>query len=113
MRRLRETIQIAADGLVQWVTVPGIVRSLALRLIHTAAASPHGPADGCCLDAAANVLETYLLTDFLGPAGLQQLFEFTADGELPLDEVLEIVKRLHTPDYEYKRLEHIISEYML
>jgi hypothetical protein len=105
-----QTIQRAADGLVQWLTVPGTMKSLELRLIHATAASPHRLADGCRLDAA-HVLETYLLTDLLGPEGLQQLFKFAAEGELPLDEVLEMVKRLHTPDYE--RLEHIISEDML
>ena len=44
------------------------------------------------------------LTDFCGPDGLMQLLELLATEEVEKGELIEIIKRIHMPNYEHTRL---------
>lgn len=44
------------------------------------------------------------LESFLGADGLMQLLALIYDQEVPTEEVLEMIKRLHIPGYEEARL---------
>jgi hypothetical protein len=43
------------------------------------------------------------LNSFLGTDGLMLLLSMLAEGDLPKEEVLEMIKRLHIPGYEHAR----------
>jgi NCAIR mutase (PurE)-related protein len=49
------------------------------------------------------MLQDAALEDFLGADGLTDLLELLSRGELPQEQVVEMIKRLHTPGYERAR----------
>jgi hypothetical protein len=50
------------------------------------------------------MLQDAALEDFLGDDGLTDLLELLSRGALPQAQVVEMIKRLHTPGYERARL---------
>jgi len=101
-------INIAADGCVQWVRLDreeGRV-IFELHLVHADNSRPPGDELKCTVDGA-NTIATYPLVGLLGATGLQRLFEFTANPNWPLEEVLEMMRRLHMEGYEARRFHQV------
>lgn len=103
-------IKSAADGWVEWVTRTedgkGVGRDL--RLVH------HGKREGARLPRCQFVqsvesardkstISDTGLVDCLGPDGLMTLLFMLERGQLPQSEVVEMIKRLHVPNYEHAR----------
>lgn len=53
-----------------------------------------------------------MLTEFLGADGLMMLLPILTKGELPQEDLLEMIKRCHVPGYEQAHLhfDHAIDE---
>lgn len=108
-----EPIKKPADGWVEWVEVEdpesGRFVGRDLRLVHHLPASPRGPYRGCQFDKRkenarnGGSLSGFALPDFLGPDGLMRLLLMAHDGAVPLEQIIEMVKRLHIPGYERAR----------
>jgi len=104
-----EPIQTAADGWVQWITArDGTARQLSL--VHHKPASPLGGRYGCQFDedivrrGDRGIVSDNSLVEFVGPDGLLYLMQMIKRGVFPLDEIFEMIKRLHVPGYEHARL---------
>ncbi len=105
------------DGWVQWLSIgryPNI-KAKDLQLVHVKGASPLTESDtGCYFDQRAIFQRTGYITEdlplrnFVGPDGLMMLLRLLEEGELPKEEVLEMIKRLHIPGYE--RARHCFEE---
>jgi len=84
-----------------------------LRLVHDYPSSPRG-VGGCQYnekqesDRDGSGLRDRGLESFVGPDGLMSLLEFLHDKELPDDEIMEMIKRLHVPGYE--SVKHCIND---
>ena len=100
------------DGWVEWLTrkrqdsETNIGRGL--RLVHHCGA--HNPlSERCQYDQdkeykqGGSILSDSGLEEFIGADGLMSLLELLARSELPADEVIEMIKRLHIPGYEHAR----------
>jgi len=107
-----EPIERVEDGWVEWILVTESddrCRGRDLRLVHHVPAGPRGGVHGCQFDGDAErdrdggAVRDLALCHFLGPDGLMYLLSFIAEGQLPVTEVLEMVKRLHVPGYEHAR----------
>jgi hypothetical protein len=95
----------AKDGVVEW---PGDKvthwRGRRMRVVHHFLASPlrkkRGDA-GCYQDGPD--WEWDSLDHFLGPDGLMQLLALIADKEVPAEDILHTIQRLHLPRFERAR----------
>lgn len=109
-----ELIQKAEDGWIEWLSrgpmeeAPG---GRGLRLVHHAKSSPIYDSGGCQYRPdvdfgvhSGEVIHDLDLQSYLGDDGLTRLLSLLARQELPTDEILEMIKRLHTPGYEMARL---------
>jgi hypothetical protein len=102
-----QPINAAEDGYVEWLAFNGGARNL--HLVHHSPASPRRPNGDCYFDEEAErrrdgaTVRSLSLTDFLGPNGLMQLLILLSEGELPKDEVIEMIQRIHIPGYEQAR----------
>ena len=105
-----QAIEDVSHGWVEWLLRKEGDKYIGrgLRLVHHCSA--HEPLDTRCQYRERNeyqrdesILNDLPLTDFVGPDGLITLLSFIARGELPADEVLEMIKRLHVPGYEQAR----------
>ena len=80
-----------------------------MRIVHHVPASPSGKPPGCQFNGKAEyekdggIIADLPLKEFLGPDGLMQLLLLLYEDELPKEEVLEMIKRLHIPGYEIAR----------
>ncbi len=81
-----------------------------LRLVHVNTCSPQIVDDwGCqyCLEDEykrdGSGIYGSAISDFLGPEGLLRLLELLTRGVLPVDDVVEMIKRLHVDGYELAR----------
>lgn len=97
-------IEKAEDGRVEWITIGTEKTGRDLRLVHRFGAGPKKK--GCLHNEQAEfakdegTVADNELTDFLGPDGLMRLLVFIAESELPTNDVLQMIKRLHIPGYE-------------
>jgi len=104
------------DGWVEWLngrnTPDEIQRSAHhLRLVHHRHASPNADLKNACYHDADQwfAAKRYTIADlplssFTGPDGLITLLSFLADKRFSEErEVLELIKRLHVPNYEAAR----------
>lgn len=103
-----QKIKSSRDGWVEWLHFfPGTgsgPKGHGLRLVHNGGTSPRG-ISGCQYKGNPNELVKDLdLESFLGADGLMQLLALIYDQEVPTEEVLEMIKRLHIPGYEEARL---------
>jgi len=114
-----EPIEEVGHGWVEWLTYinENNYFQRGFRLVHHCTA--HEPLDTRCqyrepLEWQRNspIVSDLPLERFLGPDGLILLLSFIAQGTLPFEEVLEMIKRLHVPGYEEARFhfEDAISE---
>lgn len=74
-----------------------------LRLVHSATAGPrkHLPGPGCRYDGGP--ISDASLEDYLGPEGLNDLLNDLEKGTHPLQEIVDMIRRLHLPEYEVGR----------
>lgn len=87
-------------------------RARGLRLFHVTRPDPRRPRKfGCQYDndyysspRSEYTIRSILLTEMMGPEGLQFFLRLISVGELPTDEVLEMIRRVHVPGYEHARL---------
>jgi hypothetical protein len=107
-----EPIEEVRYGWVEWVDFPrefGVPRrSRDIRIVHHVSVRPgerrcqfdhrvEGAKDGGGICDGA-------LADFQGPDGLMRLLEMISEQQFPTKDVLEMIKRIHTPGYEHARL---------
>jgi hypothetical protein len=114
-----EQIEKPSDGWVEWINYKdenGQWKGRDLRLVHCRSASPRNY--GCQFNRGeefqedGGVIGDSGLEMFQGPDGLMILLAKLEEQKLPMSEVIEMIKRLHIPDYEYARLyvEEAIAE---
>jgi hypothetical protein len=103
------------DGVVEWLEEPDETRvdGHGLRLVHQSAASPRP--NGCQYNEEEFALSDLVhgdlsLKDFLGDDGLTHLLNFLSEERHPKAEILEMIKRLHTPGYERARFHFEAAE---
>jgi hypothetical protein len=104
----RQEITTIETGWVEWLVrkVDGAWIGRGLRLVHH---QPYSPVNRCQYNQQAerhtdgSMLLDLPLKSFLGPDGLTRLLGMLAQGELPQQDVLEMIKRLHIPGYEQAR----------
>ena len=97
-------------GWVEWVGTEdskGKPKVSGLRLVHCRSASPRRPeAYGCQYDPRdefeknRGIVEGLPLDRFTGPDGLMLLLSLIAERELPVEELIELAKRVQIPGYE-------------
>ncbi|OJH40552.1 hypothetical protein BON30_13950 [Cystobacter ferrugineus] len=108
-------MQRPEEGVVEWLEKlhKNRIEGRGLRLVHQRAASPRP--DGCQYDEAEFGPKKLLLCDlslkdFLGDDGLTHLLNLLSEERLPQTEILEMIKRLHTPGYERARFHFKAAE---
>jgi hypothetical protein len=94
-------IESVEDGWLEWVYFKGEEgngQGRGLRIVHK---------DKQCMYNSQleykrdkGITKDDNLKSFLGSDGLMLLLEFLADGEIPKEELLEVIKRIHIPGYE-------------
>lgn len=109
-----ELIQEAEHGWIEWLSrgpMEEPPRGRGLRLVHHAEFSPIYDSGGCQYRPGVdfNVRGGEVIADgdlecYLGDDGLTRLLSLLARQEVPTEEILEMIKRLHTPGYELARL---------
>ncbi|MBI5894168.1 MAG: hypothetical protein HZB79_11115 [Deltaproteobacteria bacterium] len=116
-----DIIKKAEDGWMEWIEfedIKGKQKGRNLRLVHHKPASPKKSEHGCQFNGDyefrkdRGVIHDLSLRDFLGPNSLMFLLSLVAENRLPIQEVLEMIKRLHIPGYEHARFhfDRAISE---
>jgi hypothetical protein len=104
-------INKAEDGGAEWLRVAdenGCWHSRGLRLVHRCGASPLG-ARRCDYHHFAAIRKHTVtlcerpLAGLLSHDGLMELLSMLNRREAPMDEILEMIKRLHIPGYEPAR----------
>ena len=104
-----ETIATAEDGWVEWITYrdENGRRARDFRLVHHRPASPRR--NGCQFDEREEfardkgTVSDLPLRNFLGMDGLNYLLCLIHEGEIPLVQLVEMIKRLHITGYEEAR----------
>ena len=103
-----QPIRRPEDGWVEWIVHShGGKTGRDLRLVHHRPASPMP--GGCQFNGRrehkrdGGSLGDFPLTEFIGPSGLMRLLAFIANETVPIEETLEMIKRLHVPGYEHVR----------
>lgn len=110
----RQLITRIEDGWVEWLAGKGRHRTTTLKglhLVHQYAntTGQNGAQRSCRYDEhyqfkrRRNLVEGLPLARFVGADGLMFLLSLLADGELPLDELVELTKRVQIPGYERAR----------
>ena len=102
------------DGWVEWLVDgeddKGASTISGLRLVHhDPSAGAPGVRSGCRYHAGQefathrSIVEGLPLASFTGFDGLMLLFSFISSGEMPLEDMLELAKRVQIPGYEQSR----------
>ncbi len=108
--RCGREIELAEHGWVEWIDLDhvgtALPRGRGMRIVHHKPYSPRP--EGCQYVRGRDFTPDEALGDdrlieFQGPDGLMRLLELIAEQRLPTPELLEIVKRVHTPGYEHAR----------
>ena len=109
-------------GWVEWVAAEdsnGKPKVSGLRLVHCRSASPRCPEPyGCQYDPRdefrknRGIVEGLPLDRFTGPDGLMLLLSMIAERELPVEELIELAKRVQIPGYEaaYELVDDAVNE---
>lgn len=106
-----QQILTVGDGWVEWLTRKESDKFVGrgFRLVHHTGASSQKEGRRCQYDGNAeyrndgSIINDLPLEQFTGPDGLMRLLSFIAEKELPTEEVLEMIKRIHIPGYEHAR----------
>lgn len=108
----KRPIENAEHGYVEWVGVPipgedTRLRWRDMRIVHHKPYSqlPHGCQFNAKHERARDggSIGDEALVRFQGPDGLMDLLSYIHEGELPIPEGFEIIKRIHIPGYELAR----------
>ena len=117
-----ECVRDLQAGWVEWVAAEdagGKPRVSGLRLVHRDDTSPRPAAPSGCrynprdeFRKNRGIVEGIALDRFAGPDGLMLLLSMIAERELPLQELIELAKRVQIPGYEaaYELLHDAITE---
>ncbi|EGQ7696218.1 MULTISPECIES: hypothetical protein [Vibrio] len=105
------SIEKQEDGWVEWISFSEGKVGRNLRLVHSFSSSPQQVGRVRCqfdgnleYKKDGGIVGDCSLSDLTGPDGLMRLLVFISENELPKDEVLEMIKRIHIPGYEDTRL---------
>lgn len=110
-----QPITSVEDGWVEWLSrsLPGDDykrQDHSLRLVHKRHASPRSNTAHACYynkdqwyQRDKSTVSDLPLSSFLDSDGLMILLEFASDGRFELDELIEMIKRLHIPGYDQAR----------
>lgn len=110
-----QPITAIEDGWVEWLSrpLPGDEykrHDHSLRLVHQRHASPRNNTERACYhnedqwyQRDKSMVSDLPLSSFLGPDGLMILLEFASDRRFELDDLIEMIKRLHIPGYDQAR----------
>lgn len=117
-----ELVSDLEAGWVEWVATEGSgqrPRLRGLRLVHRRSASLRGSKPyRCQYDARKEfkknrgIVEGLPLDRFTGPDGLMLLLSMLAERELPMEQLIEITKRVQIPGYEavYELIHDAVNE---
>ena len=109
-----QIIECAKDGWLEWLSCDSTKnieqKSFGLRLVHDKPSSPRNNTENGCQyngqiehqNHNAGVMDISL-EECLGNEGLLNLLEMIDKKELPIEEVSEMIKRLHVSNYEQAR----------
>jgi hypothetical protein len=111
-------IRNADEGYVEWQNREedeDVIRS-APRIVHARPSSPKPY--GCQYDQdevfakCGATVGDLSLSELVGPSGLVSLLEFVSEGYFGLEPCLDLIQRVHVPDYDLVRnhFEKAISE---
>ena len=106
-----EPITKPSDGWVEWISLPdeenpGKRKVHHMRLVHASHASPY---KSCRFGGTyehmgdKGIVADLPLERFLGPDGLMLLLSYISEEDVPSQEVLEMIKRIHIPGYDQVR----------
>lgn len=108
--RCGELIPSLRAGWVEWIAAEdsrGRAKAGGLRLVHNRASCPgHRAPYGCQYNPRdefrknRGIVEGLALERFAGPDGLMLLLSMFAGRELPVQELIELAKRVQIPGYE-------------
>ena len=112
--RCGENIKTAGDGWLQWISIPRESSGDKMRdltLVHHLPASPRKNRHeyGCQFDSQAEFRKDggtdlgFSLNECCGSDGLTRLLSLLEEEDSSRADVLEIIKRVHTPGYEQAR----------
>jgi hypothetical protein len=110
--RCKQPITRIEDGRVEWLAGQdrrGRTRLKGLRLVHRLSAANPNNNHGCRYDArhefrrSRSIVEGLPLARFVGADGLMMMLSLIAEAELPVEEILELTKRVQIPGYEQAR----------
>jgi hypothetical protein len=98
-----------SGGSIEWLECSnGQYKGKGLRLIHNISVSPRKniSQNGCnaYIEKHHQGVNDLPLSEFLGSDGLMLLLSKLTNSELPIDEIVEMIKRLHISGYEQARL---------
>jgi hypothetical protein len=104
-----QAIRHPSEGWVEWLMrrEEGQLFGKGLRLVHLRFASPRP--QGCQYNSReeyqrdSSTVADMGLDTFLGPDGLNHLLSLLSEYNFPKEQVIEMIKRLHTPGYERAR----------
>ena len=101
-------ISTVEEGWVEWINLGMSQPGRDLRLVHNFNCGPRS--GGCTFNQKVEfnkdggTVADMPLSALTGPDGLITLLSFIYDEKLPTNEVLELIKRIHIPGYEFARL---------
>ena len=108
-----ELITRIEDGWVEWLAAEddyGTTTVSGLRLVHRLVFNSRDSERNRCryddrreFQQDHSLVEGLPLDRFVGADGLMLLLSFLAEGDMPTEELLELVKRVHIPGYEQTR----------
>lgn len=116
-----ELVSDLEAGWVEWIAAEdstGKPKVSSLRLVHRRNASPRcRESNGCRYNPRdvfrknRGIVEGLPLDRFTGPDGLMLLLSMIAESALPLQELIELAKRVQIPGYEavYELLHEAVS----
>ena len=111
-------IENIEDGWIEWLSKEEPPIQYGLRLVHHRPASPIKTEYGCQYNEDEEyknnkaIIQDLSLEECIGADGLMNLIELIYENQLPNEEILEMMKRLHIPKYEQARdyLQSAISQ---
>lgn len=105
-----ELVPDLQSGWVEWIAAEdsrGKPKVRGLRIVHRVNTSPRWPqSHGCQYNPRdefrknRGIVEGLALDRFAGPDGLMLLLSMIAERELPVQELIELAKRVQIPGYE-------------
>jgi hypothetical protein len=108
-----EPIEKAGDGVVEYFAGNfddhGKKPARQLHLVHHFTASPRATKSdrGCYWEDKVTkdgmTIEWSSLTDHVGPDGLMEMLQLLHETHIPVEDVVEMTKRLQIPGYEHAR----------